>query len=71
VLSPEEVARLLAAAAGVKYEAVLSVAYGAGMGAFEIISLKANDIDIALMLIRVDQGTSPLDLLPSRRIPPA
>jgi integrase/recombinase XerD len=30
VLSPEEVARLLAAAAGVKYKAALSVAYGAG-----------------------------------------
>jgi integrase/recombinase XerD len=69
VLSPEKVARLLATAAGVKYEAVLSLAYGAGMRASEVISLKANDIDIALMLIRVDHGTSPLDLLLSEGIP--
>jgi site-specific recombinase XerD len=31
ILSPEEVARMLAAAAGVKYKAALSVAYGAGL----------------------------------------
>jgi integrase/recombinase XerD len=31
VLSPEEVARLLEAAPGVKYKAALSVAYGAGL----------------------------------------
>jgi hypothetical protein len=30
-LSPEEVARMLAAAPGVKYKAALSVAYGAGL----------------------------------------
>ena len=33
VLSPEEVARLLDAAAGLKYKAALSVAYGAGLRA--------------------------------------
>jgi integrase/recombinase XerD len=71
VLSPEEAARLLAAAAGVKYEAALSVAYGAGVRASEVISRKANDIDITLMLIRVDQGTSPLDLLLDEGMPPA
>jgi len=34
-LSPEEVARLLHAAPGLKYKAALSVAYGAGLRAAE------------------------------------
>ena len=37
VLSPEEVARLLDAAPGLKYKAALSVAYGAGLRAAEVI----------------------------------
>jgi hypothetical protein len=45
VLSPEEVARLLDAAPGLKYKAALSVAYGAGLRAAEVISLKISDID--------------------------
>ena len=53
VLSPEEVARLLAAAAGVKYKAALSIAYGTGLRASEVISLKVGDIDSARMVIRV------------------
>ena len=36
VLSPEEVARLLEAAPGVKYKAALSVAYGAGLRVSEV-----------------------------------
>src|SRR5712691_7792011 len=56
VLSPEEVARLLNAAPGLKYKAALSVAYGAGLRASEIISLKIGDIDSARMVIRVEQG---------------
>src|SRR3979490_2621445 len=40
VLSPEEVARFLDAAPGLKYKAALSVAYGAGLRAAEVISLK-------------------------------
>jgi len=56
VLSPEEVARLLAAAPGLKYQAALSIAYGAGLRVSEVISLKIGDIDSARMLIRVDQG---------------
>jgi integrase len=39
VLSPEEVARLLEAAPGIKYEAALSVAYGAGLRVSEVVSL--------------------------------
>ena len=39
VLSPEEVARLLNAAPGLKYKAALSVGYGAGLRAAEVVSL--------------------------------
>jgi integrase/recombinase XerD len=56
VLSPEEVARLLDAAPGLKYKAALSVAYAAGLRASEVISLKVSDIDSARMVIRVEQG---------------
>src|SRR6202163_3720555 len=56
VLSPEEVARLLDAAPGLKYKAALSVAYGAGLRASEVISLKVGDIDSKRMVIRVEQG---------------
>src|SRR6201987_769237 len=56
VLSPEEVARLLDAAPGLKYKAALSVAYGAGLRATEVVSLKVCDIDSKRMIIRVEQG---------------
>jgi integrase len=56
VLSPEEVARLLDAASSLKHKAALSVAYGAGLRASEIISLKVEDIDGTRMVIRVEQG---------------
>ena len=56
ILSPEEVSRLLDAAPGLKYRAALSVAYGAGLRASEVISLKVADIDSTRMVIRVEQG---------------
>jgi site-specific recombinase XerD len=56
VLSVEEVARLLDAAPGLKYKAALSVAYGAGLRATEVVSLKVSDIDSTRMIIRVEQG---------------
>ena len=56
VLSPEEVVQLLDAAPGLKYKAALSVAYGAGLRATEVISLKVSDIDSKRMIIRVEQG---------------
>ncbi len=61
ILSPEEVARLLDAAqssspGGLKYRAALSVAYGAGLRASEVVSLKLADIDSERMVIRVEQG---------------
>jgi integrase/recombinase XerD len=56
VLSPEEVARFLEATPGLKYRAALSVAYGAGLRANEVVSLKIGDIDSTRMVIRVEQG---------------
>jgi site-specific recombinase XerD len=56
ILSPEEVTRLLDAAPGLKYRAALSVAYGAGLRASEVVSLKVSDIDSERMVIRVEQG---------------
>jgi site-specific recombinase XerD len=56
VLSVEEVARLLDAAPGLKYKATLSVAYGAGLRANEVVSLKISDIDSKRMIIRVERG---------------
>ena len=56
VLSPEEVARFLDAAPGLKYKAALSVAYGAGLRVSEVVALKVSDIDSKRMIIRVEQG---------------
>jgi len=58
VLSPEEVGRLIEAAPGpgLKYKAALSVAYGAGLRASEVVALKVADIDSKRLLIRVEQG---------------
>jgi integrase/recombinase XerD len=56
VLSPGEVARLLDAAPGLKYRAALSLAYGAGLRASEVVSLKVSDIDSERMVIRIEQG---------------
>ena len=56
ILSPDEVGRLLDAAPGLKYRAALSVAYGAGLRASEVVSLKVGDIDGARKIIRVEQG---------------
>ena len=56
ILSPGEVARLLDAAPGLKHRAALSVAYGAGLRASEVVSLKVSDIDSERMVILVEQG---------------
>jgi integrase/recombinase XerD len=70
VLSPEEVARLLEAAPSLKYRAALSVAYGAGLRASEVVSLKIADIDSARMVIRVEQGKGRKDryVMPSEHL---
>jgi integrase/recombinase XerD len=56
VLSREEVARLIEAAGTPKYQAALSVAYGAGLRASEVVALKVGDIDSTRMTLRVEQG---------------
>jgi site-specific recombinase XerD len=56
VLSREEVARLLAAVRNAKHRAALSVAYGAGLRASEVVALKVGDVDGQRMTLRVEQG---------------
>ena len=56
VLSRDEVTRLIASAGNPKYKAALSIAYGAGLRASEVISLKVADIDSNRMALRVEQG---------------
>lgn len=56
ILPPEDVLRLLEAAPNPKSKAALSVAYGAGLRAMEIVALKVTDIDSQRMLLRVEMG---------------
>jgi integrase/recombinase XerD len=56
VLSREEVARLITAARNLKHQTALSVAYGAGLRAGEVIALKVSDVDSERMTLRVEQG---------------
>jgi len=56
VLSREEVSRLIVAAGNLKHQTALSVAYGAGLRASEVISLKVGDIDSQRMTLRIEQG---------------
>ena len=61
VLSRDEVARLIAAAPNLKYRAALSLAYGAGLRASEVASLKVTDIDGQRMVLRIEQGKGQKD----------
>ncbi len=61
VLSREEVARLIAAAGNMKYQTALSVAYGAGLRAGEVLALKVSDIDSQRMALRIEQGKGSKD----------
>jgi len=56
VLSREEVTRMLNATTSIKHQAILSVAYGAGLRASEVTKLKVRDIDSERMLLRVECG---------------
>ena len=56
VLSRDEVARLIAAASNLKHQTALSVAYGAGLRASEVVALKVSDIDSQRMTLRIEQG---------------
>jgi site-specific recombinase XerD len=61
VLSAQEVRQLLASAGSLKYQAALSVSYGAGLRASEVVHLKVTDIDSQRMLIRVEKGKGKRD----------
>ena len=61
ILSIEEVTRLIEAAGGLKYKAALSIAYGAGLRASEVVHLKISDIDSQRMVLRVEQGKGKKD----------
>ena len=56
VLSPDEVARVLAAAGNLKHQTALAVAYGAGLRASEVVALKVTDVDSERMTLRIEQG---------------
>ncbi len=69
ILSPGEVAQLLNHASGLKARATLSLAYGAGLRASEVVSLKVSDIESERQVIRVEQGKGRKDrytILPDR-----
>ena len=56
VLSQDEVRRLLAMAPGLKARVMLSLAYGCGLRAGEVVRLKVGDIDSAQNIIRIVQS---------------
>ena len=56
VVSREEAARLIAAVCNLKHQIALSVAYGAGLRASEVVGLKISDVDSQRMTLRIQQG---------------
>jgi integrase/recombinase XerD len=56
VLSPEEVKRVLTLATSLKARAMLTLAYGCGLRAGEVVRLRTGDIDSEQMIIRIVQS---------------
>jgi site-specific recombinase XerD len=56
VMSTDETRRLLAVAPNLKVRVLLSLAYGCGLRAGEVVRLRVGDIDSAQMIIRVVQA---------------
>lgn len=56
VMSPDETKRLLAVAQNLKVRVLLSLGYGCGLRAGEVIRLKVKHIDSAQKIIRVEQS---------------
>ena len=56
VLSPDEIARLIAGAKNLYHRTLLLTLYGAGLRRSEVCRLKVRDIDSPRMLLRVEQG---------------
>jgi integrase/recombinase XerD len=56
VISPDEVRRALAVASSLKVRVLLSLGYGCGLRAGEIVRLKVKHIDSAQKIIRIEQS---------------
>src|SRR5437016_2989034 len=56
VMSPQEAKRLLVMASSLKVRVLLSLGYGCGLRAGEVVRLKASDIDSAQNIIRIEQS---------------
>ena len=56
IMSPDETKRLLAMAGSLKVRVLLSLGYGAGLRAGEVVRLKVKHIDKAQSIIRVEQA---------------
>jgi integrase/recombinase XerD len=56
VISPDETRRLLAVASSLKARVLLSLGYGCGLRAGEVVRLKVKHIDKAQKIIRVEQS---------------
>ena len=56
VMSPEETRRLLAVASSLKARVLLSLSYGCGLRAGEVVRLKVKHIDSAQKIIRIEQS---------------
>ena len=82
VLCPEEIKRVLTLATSLKAQAMLTLAYGCGLRAGEVVRLRAGDIDSEQMIIRIVQSKGRKDrnvmlpgdrsnfLVPMRQPPP-
>ena len=56
VMSPDETRRLLAVASSLKVRVLLSLGYGCGLRAGEVVRLKVKHIDKAQKIIRIEQS---------------
>src|SRR5499433_306351 len=56
VISPDETRRLLAVASNLKVRTLLSLGYGCGLRASEVVRLKVKHIDSAQKIIRIEQS---------------
>ena len=56
VMSPDETKRLLAVASNLKARVLLSLSYGCGLRAGEVVRLKVKHIDSAQKIIRIEQS---------------
>ena len=56
VMSPDETRRLLIVASNLKVRTLLSLGYGCGLRASEVVRLKVKDIDSAQKIIRIEQS---------------